>query len=446
MENKSQLIDFLSAGSKPRESWRIGTEHEKFPFLTDTLGPVPYEGARSIRALLEGLRQRFGWQGIYEDESVVALSDPRGLGSISLEPGGQFELSGAPLETVHATCQEVHEHLDQIREVGDALGIGFLGLGASPVWTRAETPMMPKGRYNIMAPYMDKTGKYGRDMMFRTCTVQVNLDFGSEADMVRKLRVSVALQPMATALFANSPFLEGKPNGFLSFRSEVWRDTDNARAGMLPFVFEAGMGFERYVDYALDVPMYFVMRDGRFIDTAGESFRKFLDGKLPQLPGQKPVLKDWSDHLTTIFPEVRLKTYLEMRGCDSGPSRRLCAMPALFTGLLYNQSSLDAAWDMVKDWTQAERQQLRDAVPRLGLKAMIRGRTVQEVAKEVLALSRAGLVARNEQGCKGKTEAAFLDVLDETVATGKTAAENLLALYHTSWNGNIERVFRDFAY
>ncbi|MGH6855792.1 MAG: glutamate--cysteine ligase [Aestuariivirga sp.] len=446
IENKSQLIDFLSAGSKPRESWRIGTEHEKFPFLTDTLAPVPYDGQRSIRALLEGLRDRFGWRGVHEGGNIIALADPRGLGSISLEPGGQFELSGAPLKTVHATCQEVHEHLDQVREVGDTLGIGFLGLGASPVWTRAETPMMPKGRYNIMAPYMDKTGKYGRDMMFRTCTVQVNLDFGSEADMVRKLRVSVALQPMATALFANSPFLEGKPNGFLSFRSEVWRDTDNARAGMLPFVFEAGMGFERYVDYALDVPMYFVMRDGRFIDTAGESFRKFLDGKLPQLPGQKPVLKDWSDHLTTIFPEVRLKTYLEMRGCDSGPSRRLCAMPALFTGLLYNQSSLDAAWDMVKDWTQAERQQLRDAVPRLGLKAMIRGRTVQEVAKEVLALSRAGLVARNEQGCKGKTEAAFLDVLDETVATGKTAAENLLALYHTSWNGNIERVFRDFAY
>ncbi|MBI3672145.1 MAG: glutamate--cysteine ligase [Rhizobiales bacterium] len=446
IEAKAQLIDFLASGSKPKEDWRLGTEHEKFPFLTDTLQPVPYEGPRSIRALLEGLRDRFGWAGVYEGSNIIALADPHGIGSISLEPGGQFELSGAPLRTVHDTCEEVHEHLDQVREVGDALGIGFLGLGASPTWSRGQTPVMPKGRYKIMAPYMDKVGKYGRDMMFRTCTVQVNLDFGSEADMVKKLRVSLALQPVATALFANSPFLDGKPNGFVSFRSEVWRDTDNARAGMLPFVFEPGFGFERYVDYALDVPMYFVIRDGKFIDTAGESFRAFLRGELPQLPGEKPVLKDWSDHITTIFPEVRLKTYLEMRGCDSGPWRRLCALPALFVGLLYDQNSLDAAWDLVKDWSAAERQALRDAVPRQGLKATIRGRTVQQVAKDVLKLSRAGLIARAEHGCRGKTEAAFLDVLDETVATGKTAAENLLALYNGPWGGDITRVFRDYAY
>jgi glutamate--cysteine ligase len=443
---KTQLIEALSKGSKPKSDWRIGTEHEKFPFLTDTLAPVPYEGTRSIRALLEGLRDRFGWAGVYENDNIIALSDPHGMGNVSLEPGGQFELSGAPLRTVHDTCEEVHEHLVQVREIGDALGIGFLGLGASPTWTRAETPVMPKGRYKIMAPYMDKVGRYGRDMMFRTCTVQVNLDFGSEADMVKKLRVSLALQPVATALFANSPFLEGKPNGFLSFRSQVWTDTDNARAGMLPFAFEQGMSFERYVDYALDVPMYFVMRDGKYINTAGESFRKFLDGKLPQLPGEKPVLKDWNDHITTIFPEVRLKQYLEMRGSDSGPWRRLCALPALWTGLLYEDGSLDAALDMVKNWTAAERQALRDAIPREGLKAMIRGRTVQDIAKDMLKLSRSGLERRNQQGCKGKTEASFLDVLDETVHTGKTAAENLLELYHGAWNGNIERVFRDFAY
>ena len=446
IESKAQLVGYLASGSKPREDWRIGTEHEKFPFLTDTLRPVPYEGQRSIRALLEGLRDRFGWAGVYEGDNIIALTDPQGLGNISLEPGGQFELSGAPLKTVHDTCEEVHEHLDQVREVGDALGIGFLGLGASPTWTRVETPVMPKGRYKIMAPYMDKTGTYGRDMMFRTCTVQVNLDFGSEADMVKKLRVSLALQPVATALFANSPFLEGKPNGYLSFRSEVWRDTDNARAGMLPFVFEPGFGFEQYVDYALDVPMYFVMRDGGFVNAAGESFRAFLQGKLPQLPGEKPTLKDWADHITTIFPEVRLKKYMEMRGCDSGPWRRLCALPALFVGLLYDQNSLDAAWDLVKDWTAADRQALRDAVPTQGLKAMIRGRTVRDVARDVLKLSRAGLMARGEHGCKGKTEAAFLDVLDETVATGRTAAENLLALYNGPWGGNIERVFRDYAY
>lgn len=446
IESKTQLIGALSRGTKPKADWRIGTEHEKFPFLTDTLKPVPYDGPRSIRALLEGLRDRFGWQGVYENDKIIALSDPKGMGNVSLEPGGQFELSGAPLQSVHDTCEEVNEHLVQVREIGDALGIGFLGLGASPTWTRAETPIMPKGRYQIMAPYMGKVGRYGRDMMFRTCTVQVNLDFGSEADMVKKLRVSLALQPVATALFANSPFLEGKPNGFLSFRSEVWTDTDKARSGMLPFAFEPGMGFERYVDYALDVPMYFVMRDGKYLNTAGESFRKFLEGKLPQLPGEKPVAKDWADHLTTIFPEVRLKQYLEMRGADSGPWRRLCALPALWTGVLYEESSLDAAWDLVKDWSAAERQALRDAVPRQGLKAMIRKRTVKDVARDMLKLSRAGLERRDRQGCKGKTEASFLDVLDETVATGRTAAENLLDLYHGPWKGNIERVFRDFAY
>jgi glutamate--cysteine ligase len=446
IESKAQLIEEIASGSKPESQWRIGTEHEKFPFLTDTLAPVPYHGPRSIKALLDGLKDRFGWTGVYEGENIIALSDPAGLGNVSLEPGGQFELSGAPLNTVHDTCEEVHEHLAQVREVGDRLGIGFLGLGASPLWSLAETPVMPKGRYGIMAPYMDKVGKYGRDMMFRTCTVQVNLDFASEADMVQKLRVSLALQPVATALFANSPFLDGKPNGFLSYRSEVWRDTDNRRAGMLPFVFEPGMSFERYVDYALDVPMYFLMRDGKFVNTAGESFREFLAGRLPQLPGEKPVLKDWADHLTTIFPEVRLKRYLEMRGADSGPWRRLCALPALWVGLLYHQPSLDAAWDLVKHWTADERQKLRDDVPKLALAATIRGRTMREIAADVLLLARKGLEARNRQGCKGKTEAAFLDPLDEIVATGKTAAENLLALYHGSWNGDVRRVFRDFAY
>jgi glutamate--cysteine ligase len=446
IESKAQLIEEIASGSKPEAQWRIGTEHEKFPFLTDTLAPVPYHGARSIKALLDGLKDRFGWTGVYEGENIIALSDPKGLGSVSLEPGGQFELSGAPLATVHDTCEEVHEHLAQVREVGDRLGIGFLGLGASPIWSLAETPVMPKGRYGIMAPYMDKTGKYGRDMMFRTCTVQVNLDFSSEADMVKKLRVSLALQPVATALFANSPFLDGKPNGYLSYRSEVWRDTDNQRAGMLPFAFEPGMSFERYVDYALDVPMYFVMRNGKYVNTAGESFRAFLEGRLPQLMGEKPVLKDWADHLTTIFPEVRLKRYLEMRGADSGPWRRLCALPALWVGLLYHQASLDAAWELVRHWTAEERQKLRDDVPKLALAATIRGRTVREIAADVLLIARKGLEARNRQGCKGKTEVAFLDPLDEIVATGKTAAENLLALYHGGWHGDVRRVFRDFAY
>ena len=446
IESKAQLIAYFAKGEKPKSQWRIGTEHEKFAFLTDTLAPVPYDGARSIRKLLEGLRDRFGWQGVYEGDHIIALADPKGMANISLEPGGQFELSGAPLETVHETCAEVNDHLQQVREIGDTLGIGFLGLGASPQWTRAETPVMPKGRYGIMAPYMDKVGRYGRDMMFRTCTVQVNLDFASEADMVKKLRVSVALQPIATALFANSPFLEGKLNGFVSFRSQVWTDTDKARSGMLPFAFESGMGYERYMDYALDVPMYFVMRNGNFVNCAGESFRKFLDGKLPQLPGEKPTMKDWADHLTTIFPEVRLKSYLEMRGADAGPWRRLCALSAFWVGLLYDQQSLDAAWDIVKEWTAHERQNLRDAIPKAGLHAKIGERTAWDVAVDVLKLSRAGLDARGLKGCKGKPESAFLDVLDETVTTGKTAADNLIDLYHGSWNGDVSRVFRDFAY
>jgi glutamate--cysteine ligase len=443
---KAQLVDFLARGMRPKEEWRIGTEHEKFPFLTDSLKPVPYDGERSIRRLLEELHQRFSWRPVREGENLIALGDPSGGGSISLEPGGQFELSGAPLETLHDTCEEVHDHLAQVREVGDALGIGFLGLGVSPKWTRAETPVMPKGRYAIMAAYMKRKGKLGLDMMFRSCTVQVNLDFSSEADMVKKMRVSLALQPVITALFANSPFLEGKPNGFKSYRSEIWRDTDPERTGMLPFVFEDGFGFERYVDYALDVPMYFVYRDGVYHDVAGESFRAFLHGKLPKLAGLRPTLKDWSDHLTTIFPEVRLKNYLEMRGADSGPWRRLCALPAVWTGLLYDSSSLDAAWDLVKGWSATERQSLRDAVPREALAARVKGREVREIARDVLSYSRSGLAARARKGCKRRDEARFIDVLDEIVESGRTPADDLLALYHGRWNGDIDRVFREFAF
>jgi glutamate--cysteine ligase len=443
---KAQLIATIAKGEKPPSEWRIGTEHEKFPFLTDTLGPVPYDGPRSIRALLEGLRDRYHWTGVYEGENIIALADPKGLGSISLEPGGQFELSGAPLATLHETCDEVHQHLTEVREIGDQLGIGFLGLGASPIWTRAETPVMPKGRYKIMARYMDKVGTMGRDMMFRTSTVQVNLDFASEADMVKKLRVSLALQPVATALFANSPFLEGKPNGFKSFRSHVWLDTDNARAGMLPWAFEPGMGYERYVDYALDVPMYFVYRDGVYHDVSGESFRAFLDGKLPQMPGVRPTLKDWTDHLTTIFPEVRLKSYLEMRGADTGPWRTLCALPALWTGIFYDSAALDGAWELVKVWGAEDRQALRDAVPREGLQAIVRGRSVLDVARDMVALSKAGLARRNITGCKGETETRFLAAVEDVVATGRTRAEDLLRLCETSWGGDVKRVFRDFAY
>ena len=446
IETKAQLIEELASGSKPKSAWKIGTEHEKFPFLTDTLKPVPYHGPRSIKALLDGLKDRYGWAGVYEGENIIALSDPNGLGNVSLEPGGQFELSGAPLDTVHETCEEVHEHLTQVREVGDKLGIGFLGLGASPLWSLKETPVMPKGRYGIMAPYMDKVGTRGRDMMFRTCTVQVNLDFSSEADMVKKLRVSLALQPIATALFADSPFLDGKPNGFLSYRSEVWRDTDNQRAGMLPFAFEQGFGFEQYVDYALDVPMYFVKRGGRYIDAAGKSFKAFMDGRLDVVEGQKPGLKDWIDHLSTMFPEVRLKTYLEMRGADTGPLARLNALPALWAGIFYDDIALDAALELSRGWSSEERQRLRVNAARRGLKTEIGGRPLRDVAIDMVAIAKGGLQRRAIASGAFADESCYLAELEEIADSGVTPAERLLERYHGEWGGDVRKVFDELAY
>lgn len=444
---KDQLIAFLAAGCKPKDKWRIGTEHEKFPFLTDTLRPVPYEGERSIRALLEGLLERHcSWTPIMEGPHIIGLKDEKSGGSITLEPGGQFELSGAAVANLHQTCEEVHEHLGHIRDIGDKLGIGFLGLGVSPLWTLEETPVMPKGRYRIMREYMARKGNLGRDMMFRSATVQVNLDFASEADMVKKLRVSLALQPVVTALFANSPFLEGKLNGYQSYRSAIWLDTDPDRTGMLPFAFEEGFGFEQYVDYALDVPMYFVHRGGQYIDATGQSFRDFMAGRLPALPGEPPTLKDWEDHLSTIFPEVRLKQFLEMRGADGGPWKVLCALPALWTGLLYDDAALDAAWDLVRDWTEEDRQQLREDAPKLALKARARGRLVHDIARDVLAISRATLDKRDLKGCRNLTESRFLDVLDEIVEFGETQADVLIDLYKGRWAGDVSHVFRDFAY
>ncbi len=448
VESRDQLVAYLEAGSKPKPAWRIGTEHEKFGFYTKGFLPVPYEGETGIRALLEAFADRYGWRRIYEGENIVALSDPdcEAGGSITLEPGGQFELSGAPLANLHQTCAEVGRHLEQAREVASPLGIQFLGLGFSPKWTLAETPRMPKGRYRIMADYMPKVGRHGHDMMFRTCTVQVNLDFADEADMVKKLRVSLALQPVASAIFANSPFTEGRPNGFLSYRSEIWKDVDRNRTGMLPFAFEDGMGFERYVDYALDVPMYFVYRGGTYFDVAGASFRDFLAGRLDALPGERATIDDWGLHLTTLFPEVRLKRYLEMRGADGGPWRRLCALPAFWTGLLYDGASLDAAWSLVKSWTMEERQTLRDAVPRLGLKAPFRNVTLRDIAHDVVAMSRAGLKARGIIGPLGDDETVFVETVEETVRRGQTPAEDLLERFHGVWRGDVDQVFIDNAY
>jgi len=442
--NKAQLVEFAESGSKPKSDWRIGTEHEKFGFNLETLERMPYEGPSGIKAMLEGL-QRFGWEPQMENGNVIALT-MNGY-SVSLEPGGQLELSGEALENLHQTCSEVHTHLAQVHEVGDEIGVGFLGLGFDPKWALEDIPTMPKGRYGIMKAYMPTRGQHGLDMMFRSCTVQVNLDYGSEADMIKKFRTSLALQPLATALFANSPFTEGKPNGHLSHRSFIWTDTDPDRTGMLPLVFEDGFSFEQYVDYALDVPMYFVYRNGEYVDVSGQSFRDFMDGRLPGLPGERPTLVDWDNHLTTLFPEVRMKRFLEMRGADGGPWRRLCALPAFWVGLLYDQSALDAAWDLVKGWTAQERDAMRYGVITDALRTEVPGGgSMRELAAEVLEIASAGLKARKRLDSFGEDEVHFLNALKTTVETGITPAEEMLAHFNGKWNGCIDQVYKEYAY
>ena len=450
--SKGDLIGWIAAGEKPKDNWLIGTEHEKFVVYTETLGPVPYAGDRGIRALMQSMIGCYGWEPIMEGDNIIALKRPDsetmgGIGgTISLEPGGQFELSGAPLKTLHETAAETSEHLVEVMHVGEPLGIGFLGLGFSPKWTLDETPRMPKRRYAVMTRYMPQVGSRGLDMMYRTATIQVNLDFASEADMVEKLRVSLALQPVATALFASSPFTEGRPNGFKSMRSEVWRDTDRARTGMLPWVFEPGMSYERYVDYALGVPMYFVFRDGRYIDVAGASFKDFMAGRLPGLEGELPTLDDWSDHLTTLFPEVRLKRFLEMRGADGGRWARIVALSAFWVGLLYDDQARAAAWNLVKGWTAEEREAMRQGVPKGALDTPFRGGTVGDVAREVVRLSHMGLRNRRNVNPRGQDETIYLAPLEEMVASGRTCADDLLARFHGPWRGRIEPVFSEIAF
>jgi glutamate--cysteine ligase len=444
IEGRDDLLSLFQKGEKPKADWRIGTEHEKFVYrLADHRAPS-WDEPGGIRDLLMGLTE-FGWSPVLENGKVIALSGSDG--TISLEPAGQLELSGAPLATLHDTCSEAGRHLKQVKAVGDRLGLGFLGLGMWPDKTRAELPVMPKGRYAIMLRHMPRVGSLGLDMMLRTCTIQVNLDYSSEADMVKKFRVGLALQPLATALFANSPLTEGKPNGFKSFRSHIWTDTDPHRTGMLPFVFDDSFGYERYCDYALDVPMYFVMRDGRYIDCAGESFRAFLDGKLPQLPGERPTLADWTDHLSTAFPEVRLKSFLEMRGADGGRWGRICALPALWVGLLYDQGALDAAWDLVKHWTIEEREALRAAVPAQALEAPVPGGgTMLDLGARVLDIASAGLSARAMLDDGGTNEVGFLDPLRDVINTGITPADRLLTWYNGDWKGDVSHVYDELSF
>lgn len=442
--DKAVLVDYLASGCKPPEAWRIGTEHEKFAYVRDTLKPLTYEGPSGVKVLLEGL-QRFGWAPIMEHDKIIALLKEDGS-TVSLEPAGQIELSGAPLKTIHETCIEVHEHLAQVKAIAEEMGIVFVGLGYRPEKQNGSVPWMPKGRYKIMREYMPKKGTLGLDMMQNTCTVQVNLDFDSEKTMVEMFRIGLALQPIATALWANSPFRNGEPNGFMSFRSHIWTDTDPDRTGILPFVFEDGFGFERYVDYMLDVPMYFVYRDGKYIDASGQSFRDFMAGKLPAYPGHYPTMKDWEDHLTTVFPEVRLKRYMEMRGADGGPWARLCALPAFWTGLLYDDQARAAASDLIADWSHDEHEQLRRDVPTQALKTPFRNRTVQDLTRDVLCIAQGGLSRRAKLDNVGLDETHFLRPLFQIAEAGRTPAEELLSAYNGRWNQSIDPVFQEYAY
>ena len=446
IEHHEQLAQYLADGCKPKTDWRIGTEHEKFGYCKDTLQPLPFEGERSIEAVLAALRDRHGWAELREGGKLTGLE--KDGANVSLEPGGALELSGAPLESIHETCDEVNQHLREVMDIANEIGVSFIGLGAAPTWTHAQMPLMPKGRYKLMDAYMGKVGTMGRTMMRRTCTVQVNLDFGSEADMVQKMRVAVALQPVATALFANSPFFEGQTNGHKSWRSRVWRDLDADRTGMIPFIFEDGFGFEAWVQYALDVPMYFVYRDGKYIDALGMSFRDFLAGKLPAMPGEIPTLSDWADHLTTAFPEARMKKYIEMRGADGGPWRRLCALPAFWVGVMYDQGALDAAWDLVKDFDAETREALRVRASVDGLQAQVGDIRMLDLARQAVAISHQGLKARARPGAGGMIpdETHFLNALTESIDTGQAPADELLAHYNGEWQGDLNRIFAEYSY
>lgn len=424
--------------ARSRPPARPSDRHEKLGYNLETKKRLSYE---EISHILEGIKERYGWEAIMEGTRIIGL---RLNGqSVTLEPGGQFELSGATLETLHETCAEVNSHLYQVKSISEEIGVAFLGLGFDPKWKYEDVPCMPKERYNIMKNYMPTKGTLGRDMMFRSCTIQVNLDFESERDMVEKFRIGIALQPVATALFANSPFKEGKETGYKSWRSHVWEDTDPDRCGTLPFVFEPDFGFERYVDYVLDVPMYFVYRHGKYINVAGKSFRDFLAGKLEGLEGEFPTMDDWENHLTTVFPEVRLKRFLEMRGADGGPWRLICALPALWVGLLYDDEAQRQALNITNSMSAEEREFLRSKVPELGLETPYKDGTVRDLALEVLSISRRGLERR------GRKEGKFLDQLDVIAQSGESQSDVLLKMFREEWSkdGGVDNLYtREYSY
>ena len=447
IESKEDLIKPFQDGEKNYSDFKIGTEHEKFAFHLNTLKPVSFFEENGIENLLKALK-KYGWDSILEGENTIGLSRNNSLavGTVTLEPAGQLELSGAPLNNVHQTYLELEEHKNQINKEGLKLGIGFLGAGLTPDWSFDEMPIMPKKRYQIMKNYMPKKGNLGLDMMFRSTTIQVNLDYSSEEDMIKKFRVSLALQPIATALFSNSPFLNGKSTGYKSFRSHIWTDTDPDRTGMLPFVFNGDMSYEKYVDYALRVPMYFIHRDGNYIDVAGCSFKDFLNGNLKQLPGEKPNLIDWENHLTTIFPEVRLKSFLEMRGADGGRFESVCALSSFWVGLLYDSTSLDSSWAIVKNFNTDQLQELRIKVAKNGLNSSVEGIDLKTLTRKILNLSSDGLRRRDILNANGENESIYLDPLEKILSTGKSPSDELIERFSKNWDKNLVNMYKEYTF
>ena len=447
IKDVGQLVEWIAKGAKPAADWRIGTEHEKFLFHRDSLRPVAYDGDSGVEAMLNALCKVIGDKAtpIIEKGKIIGLKDGDG-GSVSLEPGGQLELSGAPLSNLHQTCAETGRHLRHMRAVSSALGVGMLGIGFQPKWRRDNISWMPKGRYQIMRNHMPKVGTMGLDMMLRSCTVQVNLDYADEADMRRKFRTSLALQPIATALFANSPFKDGKPSGWLSGRAHVWTDTDNARCGVPSCVFDPHFGYEQWIDYILDVPMYFLHRGEDYVDVAGKSFRDYLAGTLAGFEGEPPQMADFEDHITTAFPEVRLKQYLEMRGADSGSWANICALPAYWVGLLYCDEALAEAEDLVRDVGSDDVMAARLSVAKDGLRGKLGAHDVATLAKKTIDIASKGLRNRGIFDDGGDDESGFLQPLRKVIATQKTPAEVMLDLYHGDWAEDIDQVFTSNQY
>jgi glutamate--cysteine ligase len=434
-----ELVDFLRRWEKPRDRWRVGTEHEKIGLYEADHAPVPYETERGIGTLLERIAEVDGWGRITEGPNVIALE--KDGASITLEPGGQFELSGAPLRTIHETCDEFHRHLDLMKRVSEPLGIVWLGLGMHPIHGVDRIPRMPKERYAIMQSYLPKRGALALDMMFTTATVQANYDFADEADMVAKMRAAMGLTPIVSAMFANSSLSGGKANGFVSRRLHVWQQVDPDRCGLLPLVFEPDFGYRRYVEWALDVPMFFVVRDGEHRPAKGMRFRTFLrEGGA----GTRATLSDFDRHLTTLFPDVRLKHIIEVRGADAVPPGLTCSLPALWKGLLYDDEALAAAWHLVRHSSQEEREVAREDAARRGLGASFAGRSMLDLARELTAIAREGLRRIRHAGRRDPDETPFLDPILDQLESGASPGQVVLDRWEGEWGRSVDRLI-DYA-